>query len=140
MKDFWKKIKTRTVALVTPEIYIVLLIILVGFGSFGLGRLSAREENKFPVRIVEPGGETASSTDAFTASAIEAQGTLQGKSPTIKVLSQNGLIVASKSGSKYYFPWCAGAKRIAEANKIWFASEQEAQTAGLTRAASCTQK
>jgi len=33
------------------DFYIVLIIILIGFGGFGLGRLSALEENRQPVYL-----------------------------------------------------------------------------------------
>lgn len=137
MQDFWVKIKGRIVASVTPEIYTILIIILVGFGSFGLGRLSAREENRMPVRIVTSEGQTAGTSGDLPASVAQAAPPARGAPLTTQRLSPNGLIVASKSGTKYYFPWCAGVKRIAEANKTWFSSEQEAQAAGLELAANC---
>lgn len=46
-------------------------------------------------------------------------------------------VVASKSGTKYYFPQCAGAERIAETNKVWFVSAPLAESAGYTLAANC---
>jgi len=52
--------------------------------------------------------------------------------------SQNKLkIVASKSGKRYYFLHCSGVKRIKEANKIYFKSENDAKKRGLTIAANC---
>lgn len=137
MQDFFAKIKGWILEVVTPEIYTILIIMLVGFGSFWLGRLSAREENRMPVRIVMPEAQTSSNSDYLAASVSLAAPPARGAPlPTVR-LSPGGLILASKSGTKYYFPWCAGVKRIAEANKTWFASEQEAQAAGLTLAANC---
>ncbi|MBU6388525.1 hypothetical protein KGQ72_01445 [Patescibacteria group bacterium] len=51
--------------------------------------------------------------------------------------STTGQIVASKNGTKYYLPGCAGANRISDANKIWFASVSAAQEAGYAPAANC---
>jgi len=52
--------------------------------------------------------------------------------------SQNKLkIVASKNGKRYYFLHCSGVKRIKEANKIYFKSENDAKKKGLTMAANC---
>jgi hypothetical protein len=48
-----------------------------------------------------------------------------------------GYVVASKSGTKYYPQDCAGANRITEANKVWFASAAIAETAGYAPAANC---
>ena len=48
-------------------------------------------------------------------------------------------VVASKSaGSKlYHFTWCSGAKRIKDANKIWFETEAAAIAAGYSLAGNC---
>ncbi|MFA5998134.1 MAG: hypothetical protein WC814_01990 [Candidatus Paceibacterota bacterium] len=51
--------------------------------------------------------------------------------------SAAGPIVASKSGTKYYLPGCAGAERISEANKVWFASAAAAAAAGYAPAVNC---
>ena len=48
-----------------------------------------------------------------------------------------GKFVASKSGTKYYLPSCAGAERISDANKVWFISASVARTSGYTPAANC---
>ncbi len=50
---------------------------------------------------------------------------------------EQGSIVASKSGVKYYYASCSGASRISDANKIFFSSAQEAQSAGYTLAVNC---
>lgn len=46
-------------------------------------------------------------------------------------------ILASKSGTKWYFAHCSGAKRIKEENKIYFSSIQEAENRGLEQASGC---
>ena len=45
-------------------------------------------------------------------------------------------VVASKNGTKYYLPECAGAERISEANKVWFTAAAAA-AAGYAPAANC---
>jgi len=95
------------------------LMILVAFASFGLGRLSVIEEYKMPVVI-----------DDVKLSAKASAG-------NTRVNDQNGMVVASKNGNKYHFPWCSGAARISEANKIWFASIGEARAKGYTPASNC---
>ena len=52
-------------------------------------------------------------------------------------VSSGEQVVASKNGTKYHYPWCAGAKQIAEKNKITFASTEEARAKGYTPAANC---
>lgn len=46
-------------------------------------------------------------------------------------------VVASRGGTKYYLPWCAGADRIRDANKVWFASPEAAEAHGYERASNC---
>jgi len=48
-----------------------------------------------------------------------------------------GPIVASKSGKKYYFPWCSGINRIKKENRIFFEDEAAAEARGLTLSKTC---
>ena len=50
---------------------------------------------------------------------------------------EKGLYVGSRSGHSYYLPTCAGVKRIKDANKVWFASVEEAAAKGYHPAAAC---
>jgi hypothetical protein len=60
----------------------------------------------------------------------------QNNSQTTDVgLSQT--VIGSKTGSKYYFPWCGALKRIKLENQISFASPELAQAAGYTPASNC---
>ena len=102
------------------EIILAAVIILTALASFGLGRLSALGKNKFPVRI---------ETKNQSAAALSSQNP--------KTESAQNLFVASRNGQVYHFPWCAGAQRIKEENKIYFSSKEEAQKAGLRPAANC---
>ncbi len=85
---------------------------------FGLGRLFKLEEARAPIRI-----ETVENV----ASSVQSDNTEK----------PDKLLVGSKNGSKYHYPWCSGAKRIKEENKIWFASAEEAKRAGYTPAVNC---
>ena len=138
------QIKRTLERLNSREVYILLIIVLVGFGSFGLGRLSRLEEAKLPIRLEgAASGMTADSAAAF--SSVAAEGAPPPAQATGAVPRQNDLVglesggklVASKSGAKYHFPWCSGAQRISEANKIWFNSVEEARKAGYTPASNC---
>jgi hypothetical protein len=114
------------------DLVIVGIILLVGFGGFGLGRLSMLEEKKEPIQILQRG------TDGqFEATAIYSQElqTVTGESTMID--HSSGEVVASKNGTKYHYPWCGGAGQIKEENKVWFASIEEARKAGYTPAANC---
>jgi len=54
------KIKELQERLNTREIYTVLLILVVGFGSFGLGRLSKLQEGKSSIRVEQAVAAVAS--------------------------------------------------------------------------------
>ena len=135
MADLVQKIKHFLKVLTTPEVYMAIVLILVGAASFGLGRLSALEESKPPVRIL---GSNAAVAVSGTAGAAEETAVIkESEEAGLPDLAPGGKYVASKNGSKYHFPWCSGAKRIAENNKVWFNSTEEARAAGYEPAANC---
>src|SRR5690242_15182484 len=72
-------------------------VILLGLASFGLGRLSAIESVRPPITITE-------------APALAAP----------RGMFMGGEVVASKSGSVYYYPWCSAGSSIVPASQIWF--------------------
>lgn len=122
--------KERLKGLVTTDLYIALIIILVGTASFGLGKLSAVGVAHTPIDI-----EYASTTTA--TSSAEGETGYQSESQPAAAIAAGGKVVASKTGDKYHFPWCSGAQRINEANKVWFDSAEEARKAGYEPAANC---
>ena len=116
--------------------YVLLLILVIGSIFFALGRLSALEERHIPIKISYPNATS-------TASII--QGTLPrqalGGSPMSdigeNVASQAGEVIGSKTGKKYYFPWCGTLKRVKPENQVHFASVEKARTAGYSPAGNC---
>lgn len=117
------------------DIILTAVVVFVALIAFGLGRLSAVLERKTPIKIenisanlgeVEPpqGGSTSMASTSTTDLPAGKQGV-------------DGLLVASKTGTKYHFPWCSGALRIKEENKVWFKSREEAEKAGYTPAGNC---
>ena len=103
------------------------IVLLVGIGAFGLGRLSAAPTQE-SLKIYAP-KETSQSQRTLAEPAATA-----AKAPAAAVPHN---IVASKNGTKYYLPTCAGVKKILEANRVWFATVAQAQSAGYTAAAAC---
>lgn len=102
------------------DVFFSAVVVLVGFASFGLGRLSLLESRREPVRI----------ENALVAS-------IGGVTMKDEKMTAGGQIVASKTGTKYHYPWCAGASQIFEKNKLWFASPEEARKAGYAPASNC---
>jgi len=129
IKDIAEKGKAFLRRTEKREVFTVLTIIFVALASFGLGRLSKLEESAFPIRVEN----TASAAlGAKTASPGERR---EGGMPVVPL--ETGAYVASKQGGKYHFPWCSGAQRIKEENKVWFQTKEEAQRAGYEPAANC---
>lgn len=50
---------------------------------------------------------------------------------------QKGEVLASKNGTKYYFPGCSGVSRIKPENIVYFGSEKDALAKGLVLAKNC---
>ncbi|OGC88219.1 hypothetical protein A3D70_02605 [Candidatus Adlerbacteria bacterium RIFCSPHIGHO2_02_FULL_54_18] len=112
------RILTNKDTLRKVELYILpIVLVLVGLGAFGLGRLSVAGEER-PRLIIN----NAPSTQTAAAAAFP---------------KGQGAYVASKSGTKYYLPSCSAATRIKEENKVWFDSIEEAQAVGYEPAANC---
>lgn len=113
IQEAWFKIKNWAADSI-GEWGMIAIVFLIGFASFGLGRLSVLESVRAPVSI----------TNAPTIT--EPRG-----------MNIGGMIVASRTGGAYHFPWCASAAKIAPQNQIWFASEEKARQAGYLPAKNC---
>ncbi|MBI2056242.1 MAG: hypothetical protein HYT37_02585 [Candidatus Sungbacteria bacterium] len=111
------------------DLFIAVIIFLVGIIGFGLGRLSIVWPQSEPITIEEP--EEAGNKKE------EKNTTSEGRESSAIINSTQGRYVASKSGSAYHFPWCPGAQKIKEANKIWFNSKEEAEAKGYKAAGNC---
>lgn len=109
-------------------IFHTLVLVLVAGLAFGLGRLTRLEEARELVRVERP---------AAVAEAERVVAPTPTPAPTNALTAQTNQVVASRTGEKYHWPWCAGAKRIKPENKIYFDSPQAAREAGLTPAANC---
>jgi len=113
IQEVWLKIKNIAEDLVS-DWGLIAIVLLVGLASFGLGRLSALEEARPAVAIGE------------ASNLLEP-----------RAISIGGLVVTSRKGSAYHFPWCPGAQTMAVQNRIWFSSEKDARAAGYSPAKNC---
>jgi Metal binding domain of Ada len=104
------------------DILTVLIIILVGLGSFGLGRLS-KNVPKEPLRVIYEGEEV--NIDKPVSSAINSTKTT------------TGAFFASSKGSKYYSLGCSAGKTIKQENRVYFNTREEAENAGYSLSTSC---
>jgi len=126
IQDLTKRIKgyadehRPNLHIIPDDLFLGLIIILVAFGSFGLGRLSKIESSKTPVQF-ENTTETSS----------------EKVRPFPSTNATDNQLVASKNGTKYYYSWCTGVSKISPANLIHFGSKEEAEARGYTASATC---
>ncbi len=100
-------------ARIPRDVFVIVILILASLLSFGLGYLTG-------VDAAAQRSGTALQASSFAASTTPGQ-----------------QVVASKNGTKYYFPWCAGAERISDTHKVWFASAASARSAGYAPSVNC---
>lgn len=114
---------------------IAVVVVLACLLSFGIGMLAGKSMKDGGVTITQMLLKEGlpSELSSQSASAVVSAPTVAPE----PVMQAGGQYVASKKGTKYHLPWCSGGKAIAEANKIWFASKEEAERAGYTPAANC---
>ena len=129
INNFFNKIKGKYGI---DNITIMYLFVIVGVGvsSFLLGRISV-ESNQ-----VKNNGISIVNTSTLKGQALGNK--IDSSINTdINNTNKERVYVASKNGSKYYFPWCSGAKRISEKNKVWFSSKSEAEKMGYSISLNC---
>lgn len=116
------------------QVFTTFLIVFVAFSSFFLGRESVStatkiSSNQSPIVL------TAQGFGAFSTSSVSL--TTASTSENVDPTSTTMPYVASKAGKKYHHLTCSGAKLIKETNKIFFASPNQAEAAGYSRASNC---
>jgi len=109
------------------DILVVLIVILVGLGSFELGRLS-KEAGSSGIKVVYP-IENEAVTLKQPAGAVLADSDNQANS------EKN--FFASNRGTKYYSVDCSAGKNIKQENRVYFATGEEAERAGYELSSSC---
>ncbi len=111
------------------------IIILVGFGSFILGRLSVNmSTDGNHVSIIDLKSNLPINSNPNSNSLP-----LLSSASDYKTSSNNpfGMYIASKNGKLYYTKECKAAQRLSEKTKISWSTKEEAESAGYTFAESC---
>ncbi len=131
-----EKIKSKITNYIESEkgkdILIVIIVILLGLGSFELGRLS-KEDNSSGVKIEYPNQDNNNNTDTTLSQSAQIN-----KNPAISTNdSINKAFFASSKGSKYYTISCSAGKTIKQENRIYFATSEEAENAGYQLSGGC---
>ena len=106
------------------DIVLAIAVFLITLISFNVGRIygTANLKNSIIVNKINKPLDAASD---------------QKKGATSQPLDLR--VVASKNSTSklYHFLWCSGAQKIKESNKIYFSSDQEAQSRGYALAGNC---
>ncbi len=94
---------------------------------------------KTPINIAYSNTTQAATAiiSSTTPKTVSGQGGEVMSSSTPVNTPADGPVVGSKSGKKYYFPWCGTVKRIKPENQVKFASISEAKKAGFTPGGNC---
>jgi len=104
------------------DILIVIIVILVGLGSFLLGRLSKQDESS-GIKI-----EYSNQNLNQPANVV---------STDISTTNSTKNYFASNRGTKYYTIGCLAGKTIKPENRIYFDTGEEAEKAGYILSTSC---
>ena len=115
--------------------YTPLFVIVVAVLFFAIGRLYALKNGQNSINIQYTNDSSAGSQNAETIAAVSTPEIVQ-KATSSPVVT-DGPVIGSKSGKKYYFPWCGTVKRILPQNQVHFGSIAEARAAGFVPGGNC---
>ncbi|MFC1595027.1 hypothetical protein ACFL3E_01205 [Patescibacteria group bacterium] len=108
LQKYWEIVKSKQ-----NDIFVFFLVVLLVVLSVGLFRIFSLNKDKQPITIQE---------DAFE---------IQPAGEIVKAF------MASKAGEKYYPIDCKASNRIKPANRIYFATAEQAIKAGYERTVMC---
>ena len=128
----WTKLK-EFIKTHQSNIVLACAIMLITVISFNLGRIAERKHAN-SVGILENGIAITK-----TKSALTGTNTQRTKSKKTAPIRTDFSVIASKKSTtkSYHFSWCPGASKIIAANKLSFADETAAITAGFHLASNC---
>lgn len=131
-----------------PIIFRSLYLISSMIIAFGLGVLTHSSisnqknqpvfqipEHPMPLALRYKNPTIQNSADYAPAEEMTVKTSSSDPIPSPVTASKN--FVASKSGKYYYPDGCSGISRIKEENRVYFATEKEAQEKGYTRTSTC---
>ena len=131
-----QKIKQWAESQAGKDATIVIIVILVGFASFGLGRLSVAQKGS-GLKVMYPPVISGGQIAPQPANVISAPKTEPVTTKTSSANSSSKKFFASNRGQKFYGIDCAAGKNIKMGNRIYFDSKAEAEKAGYELSSSC---
>ncbi len=125
------------------DIFVVMIVLLVGLSSFGLGRLSKDTTNQgvqveyLNLNDSNQGNVLSAFTKEANTNSISS-GTQVNSNKLPSVSNSVGKsFFASNRGQKYYSIGCSAGKTIKQENRVYFATKAEAEKAGYELSSSC---
>jgi len=103
-------------------LFVSLLAVVLGL-AFYSGFLEGKNTEQQKVTL-------SCNNNVMSSLSIPLETLAAGNTPATK--TQSGAYVGSINGTKYYTPSCSGAKRITQANEIWFDNAADAQIQGYS--------
>ena len=115
-----EKIKSLATFITRKDVYTALVIIFVGLASFCLGALWQKDRSQPDITITNAdiAGDTSPSTGSGQGSTTDAY-------------------VGSYTSKIYRLTTCPGVSAINPDNRVYFASQEDAQAAGYIPAKNC---
>lgn len=124
----------KLIKLYQADIILAIAVVLISITAFNLGKISAFKQQKTPITITEPQIANKPETGGYSKPGVPKS----SLATRIQKLETNPVVASKKStGKVYHFSWCPGASKISDKNKITFANEAAAITAGYTLAGNC---
>ena len=113
---------------IKPFYWLIVALLLASI-FFAIGRLSALEGKKETIKVIyeNPSAVILSNTTGTTSDNVVLESEVKTDGP----------VIGSKSGKKYYFPWCGTVKRIKPENQVHFSSIEQAKASGFTPGGNC---
>src|SRR3989344_4638880 len=114
--ETFQKIK-HGASLPSRDLFVILLITVVGIGSFGLGRLSLISEMKTKTDVTieyPPLVDSPEYKERVRLAWEEGTGKMLDKPDPENIPDSQKTYIASKNGTKYYLVNCSGVNRIKE--------------------------
>ena len=112
------------------DLMVIIIVILVGLASFGLGRLSSVNKGS-GVKIEYTGSQNLQPANTISSTNNLMSKTVFDTNPNSKNF------FASNRGKRYYGVGCEAGKSIKKENRVYFSTASEAEKAGYTLSSSC---
>ena len=121
------------------NILTVLILILVGLGSFSLGRMSkgSYEAKLSPQYSSEMAQKAVSEVNSANTGQTSQKGVSGVSASSGASVPAGKNFFASSRGTKYYPVGCPAGQNLKPDNRVYFTTGEEAQKAGYTLSSSC---